>query len=43
MIVEGAENLLREDVAPFTKNQIGEYNGIKIFKLTDESTPKSLR
>jgi len=34
MIVEGAENLLREDVAPFTENQIGEYNGIKIFKLT---------
>lgn len=35
MIVEGEENLHREDVAPFIKNQIGEFNGIKIFKLTD--------
>ena len=36
MIVEGEENLLREDVAPFTKNQIGEFNGIKIFRLADK-------
>lgn len=36
MIVEGDENLLREDVAPFTQNQIGEFNGIKIFRLTDK-------
>lgn len=35
MIVQGDENLLREDVAPFTNNQIGEYNGIKIFRLTN--------
>jgi len=36
MIIEGEENLLREDVAPYTKDQIGEYNGIKIFRLTDK-------
>lgn len=35
LIVEGKENLLRDDVAPFIQNQIGEYNGIKIFKLAD--------
>ena len=35
MIVQGDENLLREDVAPFIKNQIGEFKGIKIFKLTN--------
>lgn len=34
MIVQGDENLLRDDVAPFISNQIGEYNGIKIFKLS---------
>ena len=33
MIVQGDKNLLREDVAPFIKNQIGEYHGIKIFRL----------
>ncbi len=33
MIVQGEESLLREDVAPFIQNQIGEYNGIKIYKL----------
>lgn len=33
MIVQDEETLLREDVAPFTKNQIGEYHGIRIFKL----------
>lgn len=38
LIVEGEENLHRSDVAPFIKNQIGEYNGIKIFKLMDNST-----
>lgn len=36
MIVQGDENLLREDVAPFTKDQIGEYNGIKIFRLNNK-------
>lgn len=36
MIVEGEENLLREDVAPFIKNQIGEFNGIKIFRLSEK-------
>ncbi|NLU39719.1 MAG: glycosyltransferase family 39 protein [Bacteroidales bacterium] len=35
MIIRGDENLLREDVAPFTQNQIGEYNGIRIFKLVN--------
>jgi hypothetical protein len=35
MIVQGDENLLRDDVAPFIKNQIGVYNGIKIYKLTN--------
>lgn len=33
MIVLGEDNLLREDVAPYTQNLIGEYNEIKIFKL----------
>lgn len=33
MIVLGEDNLLREDVAPYTQNLIGEYNGIKIFRL----------
>lgn len=36
MIVEGDENLLREDVAPFTQNQIGEFHGIKIFRLSNK-------
>lgn len=35
LIVEGEENLKREDVAPFTGNQVGEYNGIKIFRLSN--------
>ncbi len=35
LIVQGDENLLRDDVAPFISNQIGEYNGIKIFRLTN--------
>lgn len=33
MIVEGKDNLKREDVAPFIHHQIGEYNGIYIYKL----------
>lgn len=36
LIVQGDENLLRDDVAPFISNQIGEYNGIKIYKLKFE-------
>ena len=36
LIVQGDENLLREDVAPFTQNLIGEYNGIRIYKLSGE-------
>ena len=35
MILQGDENLLRDDVAPFIRNQIGEYNGIKIYKLAN--------
>lgn len=35
MIVQGEKSLLRDDVAPFIKNQIGEYHGIKIFRLAD--------
>lgn len=35
MIVQGDENLLRDDVAPFIGNQIGEYNGIKIYRLAN--------
>jgi hypothetical protein len=35
LIVHGDENLMHEDVAPFINNQIGEYNGIKIYKLTN--------
>lgn len=37
MIVQGDENLLRDDVAPFISNQIGEYNGIKIYSLTNRN------
>ena len=33
MIVEGKENLNREDVAPYIKHPIGEYNGIMIYRL----------
>ena len=33
MIVEGTDNLKREDVAPYIKHPIGEYNGIMIFRL----------
>ncbi len=33
MIVEGEENLKREDVAPYLKHKIGEYNGIFIYRL----------
>jgi len=33
MIVEGEENLKREDVLPYLKNKIGEYNGIFIYRL----------
>jgi hypothetical protein len=40
MIVEGDENLQREDVAPFIQNQIGSYKGIKIFKISD--TPSQM-
>jgi hypothetical protein len=36
LIVQGDENLLRNDVAPFISNQIGEYNGIKIYRLKIE-------
>lgn len=35
LIVEGEGNLQREDVAPFTGDLIGEYNGIKIFRLSN--------
>lgn len=35
MIVEGEENLQREDVAPFTQDLVGEYNGLKIFRLSN--------
>ncbi|HET6556476.1 MAG TPA: glycosyltransferase family 39 protein [Prolixibacteraceae bacterium] len=34
LIVEGDENLQREDVSPFTSDPVGEYNGIKIFRLS---------
>ena len=37
LIVQGDENLLRDDVAPFISNQIGEYNGIKIYSLTNRN------
>jgi hypothetical protein len=33
LIVLGEDNLLRDDVAPFIQNQIGKYQGIKIFSL----------
>ena len=36
LIVQGDENLLRDDVAPFISNQIGEYNGIKIYRLKNK-------
>jgi hypothetical protein len=35
LVVQGDENLKREDVAPFINNQIGDYNGIKIYKLSN--------
>jgi len=33
LIIEGDENLKRNDVAPYLKNKIGEYNGILIYRL----------
>jgi hypothetical protein len=36
LIVQGDENLMRDDVAPFISHQIGEYKGIKIYRLKNK-------